>query len=133
MTSSNTYIDIYTNLGFLFYSVAAVDGTVRPAEAEKLKAVVAEKWLPLEDSRDAFGTDAAHYIGMSFDLAAAEEWNGQEAYTRFLENYTELQKHFQPSMRQLVLDTAAAVANAFNGTNKAELTRLTQIQQLLSA
>ncbi len=132
MTTANTYIKIYTSLGYLFYSVAAGDGTVRTAEVEKLKQLVKQDWLPLEGSRDEFGTDAAHYIEMSFDFALGEEMDGDAAYERFVDEYKDLAPHFDAGLKRLVLTTAAAVADAFHGTNKEERRQLGQIRKLLA-
>ncbi len=130
MSTADTYIDIYTNLGFLFYSVAAGDGVVRQAEVDALKRLVKERWLPLEGSRDAFGTDAAQYIGMSFDYALANELEAEAAYQRFADAYAEHRSRFDAGLKRLVLDTASAITDAFGRTNKAELTALTRIQLL---
>lgn len=132
MTTANTYIKIYTSLGYLFYSVAAGDGTVRTAEVDELKRLVKEKWLPLEGSRDEFGTDAAHYIEMSFDFALGEEMDGEEAYERFTDEYPELAPHFDAGLKRTVRETAAAIADAFYGTNKEEQKHLEQIGRLLA-
>lgn len=132
MTTAHTYIKIYTSLGYLFYSVAAGDGTVRTAEVDELKRLVKEKWLPLEGSRDEFGTDAAHYIEMSFDFALGEEMGGEEAYERFTDEYTELAPHFDTGLKRVVRETASAIADAFYGTNKEEQKRLDAIDKLLA-
>lgn len=133
MSTAETYIDIYTNLGFLFYSVAAGDGQVRQAEVEALKKLVKERWMPLENSRDEFGVDAAEYISMAFDHAHENRLDRQQAKARFEAAYREHQARFDPSMKRMVLDTAAAITDAFGHTNKAELAALTQLQELFRA
>lgn len=130
MNTAETYVDIYTNLGFLFYSVAAGDGQVRKAEVGTLKRLVKERWMPLESSRDEFGIDAAEYISMSFDHAHDNALDAGAAFDRFVNAYREHVKRFDPELKKLVLDTAAAITEAFGRTNKAELTSLTRIQQL---
>lgn len=132
MTTATAYIKIYTSLGYLFYSVAAGDGTVREAEVDELKRLVKEKWLPLEGSRDEFGTDAAHYIEMSFDFAMGEEMDGDAAYERFTDEYKELAPHFDTGLKRMVRETASAIADAFYGINKEEQKRLDQIDKLLA-
>lgn len=131
MTSRSSYIEIYSSLGFLFYSVAAGDGTIRAAELDALKQLVREKWLPLEGSRDEFGTDSAHYIGISFDYASTNDMSAEEAYARFADVYQEKEKHFDPEMKKLVLRTATAIADAFRDRNKTEKSMLAQVKQLL--
>ncbi|MBX2971950.1 MAG: TerB family tellurite resistance protein [Flavobacteriales bacterium] len=130
MSTAETYIDIYTNLGFLFYSVAAGDGQVRAAEVATLKHLVKERWIPLESSRDEFGIDAAEYISMSFDYAHNNALDAGAAFDRFEGAYREHVKRFDPDLKKLVMNTAAAIADAFGHANKAELTSLMRIQQL---
>ncbi|MBL7953617.1 MAG: TerB family tellurite resistance protein [Flavobacteriales bacterium] len=130
MSTAETYVDIYTNLGFLFYSVAAGDGQVRAVEVDTLKQLVKERWMPLESSRDEFGVDAAEYITMSFDYARDNKLDAQQAYQRFADAYREHGRHFDASMKALVLETAAAISDAYGHTNKTELTQLTSIQEL---
>ncbi len=131
MTSRSSYIEIYSSLGFLFYSVAAGDGTIRAAELDALKQLVREKWLPLEGSRDEFGTDSAHYIGISFDYASTNDMSAEEAYARFADVYQEKEKHFDPEMKKLVMRTATAIADAYKDRNKTEKSMLAQVKQLL--
>ncbi|MBK8339777.1 MAG: hypothetical protein IPK99_07170 [Flavobacteriales bacterium] len=128
---TTTYEDLYTSLGYLFYSIAASDGSVRPPEVEKLKQLVKMHWLPLENSRDEFGTDAGHYIDIAFDFANTERMGPDEAFARFRSSFTENPAQYDPSVRDLLLRTAVAISNAFAGNNKAELTRLTDLQFLL--
>lgn len=130
MSTAETYVDIYTNLGFLFYSVAAGDGQVRKVEVEALKRLVKERWMPLESSRDEFGVDAAEYITMSFDYANDNNVDANEALQRFRDAYRDHGRHFDASLKALVLETAAAISDAYGHTNKTELTQLTSIQEL---
>lgn len=129
--SNTAYQDAYTGLGFLFYSIAASDGRIAPVEEQRLKERIQEQWLPLENSRDEFGTDAGHYIGISFEYASAEGIDVTAAWDRFVETYHEHRALFTPEVVAMVKDTAASVASAFAGTNKSEHTRLSQLHVLL--
>ncbi|HRH68150.1 MAG TPA: hypothetical protein PLB89_01455 [Flavobacteriales bacterium] len=125
-----TMQDTYASLGHLFYSIAAGDGKVRQEEVARLKQLIKEQWLPLEDSRDEFGTDAAHYIDISFDHAHAQAMDAAAAFARFKEAYKADPSRFDAGFRRMIYQTAAAIASAFAGNNKAELGRLAQLEQL---
>lgn len=129
--STTAYQDVYTGLGFLFYSIAASDGRVAPAEEQRLKQLIQEQWLPLENSRDEFGTDAGRYIGISFEYASAQGVGVKDAWDRFEETYHEQRPLFTPDLVALIKSTAASVASAFAGTNKSEHTKLAQLHLLL--
>jgi hypothetical protein len=129
-TMTTTYQDMYTSLGYLFYSMAASDGKVRPAEVETLKALIKEQWLPLDDSRDELGTDAGHYIDISFDYANDHGMDPEEAFAKFKLDYKENHARYDTGLRRMIHQTAAAIASAFAGNNKAELGRLAQLELL---
>lgn len=130
--SSDTYQAIYTSLGYLFYSIAAADGRVQPAEARKLKELVARQWVPLERSRDELGTDAAYYIEFSFDDANDQGMRPEDAFARFKTAYEANKGPFDASLRELTFDTAQAIAFAFARNNKSELGQLAQLSLLFS-
>lgn len=130
---STTYQDTYTSLGYLFYSMAASDGKVRPAEVGKLKALIKEQWLSMADSRDEFGTDAAHSIDISFDYANDQGMDPDAAFDQFKTDYKEHHSRFDGGLRRMIYQTSAAIASAFAGNNKAELGRLAQLEVLLKA
>ena len=105
-------------------------GQVRKAEGEALKHLVKGRWVPLESSRDEFGVDAAEYINMGFDHAHDNALDAGAAFDRFVNAYREHARRFDPALKELVMETAVAVADAFGHANKAELTSLFRIQQL---
>ena len=131
MSITTTFQDIYAGLGFLFYSIAASDGSIATAERQKLKEQVDKHWLSLEDSVDGFGTDSGHYIDISFEYAIAEEMNADEAFQRFTDLYKDSPERFNKSMKSLITRTSTGIADAFHGTNKAEQARLTELKKLL--
>ena len=129
---SKKFMALYSGLGFLFYCIAASDGRVAPAEEQRLKQLIKDKWLPLENSRDEFGTDAGHYIGIAFEYAVAQGVEVDAAWDRFVETHREHRALFTPDVVELVRGTAADVASAFAGTNKNEHVRLAKLHGVLT-
>ena len=128
--TSDAYQEIYTGLGYLFYSMAAVDGRVQEPEARKLKELVSGKWVPLEGSRDELGTDAAYYIVFSFDNAKDQHMRPEDAFARFKTTYAANKGAFDDPLRELTFDTAQGIAVAFARHNKSELDKLSQLALL---
>ncbi|MBS1583853.1 MAG: hypothetical protein JST66_16765 [Bacteroidetes bacterium] len=122
--------DLYVNLGFLFYSIAAGDGRVASAEAERLKEEVKKHWMPLEPSRDEVGTDMAYYMDISFDHALGQHMSAQEAFERFKAYHGLEPAAFDPSTQALVMRTATAIAASRNGIGKAERGSLERLKRL---
>ena len=131
--NTTAYQDMYASSGYLFYGIAASDGRIAKAEGQKLKEEVTKHWLPLENSRDEFGTDAAHYIGISFDYANDQEMDAEEAFAKFLDDYQQEPARYDHTMKELILKTASAIASSFAGKNKAELVRLSRLQVAFNA
>lgn len=126
------YQKIYEQLGYLFYAVAAADKMVKPADVEKLKELVHQKWEPLEGTVDEFANDAAYCILISFDYLLAEDVSAKEAFLSFEEYFREHERAFTGMLRRRISDTAVSIAHVFCGTNKAELNYLVQLHTLIT-
>jgi hypothetical protein len=122
----------YQELGYLFYAVASVDKKVAKEEISELKKCVREEWLKLEDSVDTFGTDAAYQIETVFDWLATNHESTQFAFGTFEEYFQKNKKVFTPEITKMILATSDRIAAAYAAKNKAELTILSQINQLLN-
>ena len=79
----------YQKVGRLFFAVAMADGSVHVKEMDKLKSLVREKWLPLDDIEDEYGTDAALQIEIVFDWLLENEKTSSECFANFSEYYKE--------------------------------------------
>ena len=128
-TVGNTF---YQKVGSLFFAVAMVDGAVHNKEIDKLKSLVREKWLPLDDITDEYGTDAAFQIEIVFDWLLEYEKKSAECFADFTDFYKEHKAIFSKGVKVLILETADAIAYSFSGKNKAELVLLGKLQLLFT-
>ena len=125
-------IRFYQNLGKLFYAIAAVDRNVREEEYDKLKEVVKSKWLAVDEIEDDFHTDAAYQIEFVFDWLYKEEKLDAKKWFKDFIAYKDEQPHLFPKkIKQLILNTANAVADSFLGKNKSELIMLAKLEMSL--
>lgn len=123
----------YQQMGKLFYAIAAADKTVREEELEALKKLVRSEWLALDETYDEFGSDSAYQIEIVFDWLTENEWDMEDAISG-LKGFREVHPGlFTDQINRLILKTASAVADSFNGKNKSELTILTQLRSVLSS
>lgn len=122
--------EFYQNLGKLFYAIAMADRSVHAKEMECLKQLVREHWLPLDDSVDEFGTDAAFQIETVFDWLLEYEKDSETCYQGFEAFYRSNKALFSEEIKNLTMSTARAIAGAFFGSNKAELVLLGRLQLL---
>ena len=73
--SHQTMIRFYEHLGRVFYCIAAVDKIVQKVEIERLKEIVKNEWLPLENTLNEFGDDTAYQIEIVFDWLVENDWS----------------------------------------------------------
>ncbi len=123
----------YQKVGNLFYALAMSDGSVHSKEIDKLKSLVREKWLPLDDIEDEYGTDAAFQVEIVFDWLLENEKKSAECFTDFTEFYKEHTGVFSDEVKALIFETANAIAYSFSGKNKAELIVLGKLQLLFQS
>lgn len=117
----------YQSTGKLFYAIAAVDKNVREEEYEKLVEIIKSDWLPLEDTEDNFGTDAAFQIEFIFDWLEDSCPEPYDCYYEFVDFKRSHEYVFTDEIRQLIWKTAYEVASAFNKRNKSELAMLSKL------
>jgi hypothetical protein len=125
------YQNIYEKLGYLFYAIAASDQNVRQEEIEKMRLLVSKEWLPMEKSTDKYGTDAAHYISISFDYLMSESIPPDEAFDVFSDYYQIHSGAFSKDLKHKIKTTASAIADAFAHRNKNEKKYITRLQNLM--
>lgn len=122
--------EVYAGLGHLFYSIAASDGHVAPAETEKLKALVRSEWMPLEPQQDSAGSDLAYYIEIGFDHANAAKMNPVAAFDRFGEVFQKHPTVFDESTRNMIVRTSQSIARAFEGKSKEEQKMIGKLEKM---
>lgn len=126
--TENIGITFYQNLGKLFYAIAAADNVVRKSEYESMKKIVKSEWIKVDDVVDEFGADAAFQIEIVFDWMDYETPNAESCFKEFESFFTENKSLYTDSIKQLIWDTANAIAGAFAGKNKSELMMLGRLQ-----
>ncbi len=121
----------YQKVGELFYAIAAADKVVKKEEYDRLCELVLSHWKNSEISRDIFGTNAAYQIEIIFQWFDHEQADAKECYEGFKDYFESHPKLFTKERKQLILETAHAIANSFAGKNKAELMTLAKLKLLL--
>lgn len=131
---SNTVANkFYQKIGSLFFAVAMADGSVHTKEIDKLKLQIREKWLPLDDVEDEYGTDSAFQIEIVFDWLLEYEKTSTECFADFTTFYKNHKVVFSKKIKALIFETANAIAYSFSGKNKAELIVLGKLQLLFQS
>lgn len=125
-------LNFHQNLGKLFFAIAAVDGSVRVEELDKLKKIVKKEWLSTNFVKDDLKVDAEQAIINTFRwLRDDNEYNANECYNSFLvymKNHKEL---FTDDVNKLIIKTASKIATSFSKMNKSELMLLAKLDMEL--
>lgn len=131
LNSQKIGIELYENLGRLFYAVAMADKSIHIKEIDKLRAFIREFWLDVDAVEDEYGEDAAFRIESVFDWLLEYEKDEEECFEEFQEFYKEHGEKFTAFIKVLILDTAHAIANSYAGKNKLELVFLARLKLLM--
>ncbi|PRX44073.1 hypothetical protein [Salegentibacter salegens] len=123
----------YQNIGMLFYAIAASDKVVQAEEIKTLNDLVQKKWVPIDDATDEFGTDEAYKIEMIFDWLEENSPEAEWAFNEFRQYKKDNERLFTSQIKQLIWETADAIAASFAGKNKSELIMLSKLKILLSS
>jgi hypothetical protein len=129
--SNEHYKKFYEKLAHLFYAIAAADKKVRPEEKKMLHQMVLKDWLDLENSKDAFGTDAAFGIEVVFDQLEEKDISSQQSFEIFEKFYHANADLFDDDVVSRIFHTAGRLAASFNDKNKSEQNLLARIHLLL--
>ena len=129
--TQKTMNELYQHLGKLFYAVAVSDGSVHPKEWGKVREIVNDDWLIIDDYKDQYGTDAARQIEIVFDGLMEYGKTSEECFEEFRVFYKEHAYAFSDEIISLTRKTANAIANAFGGKNKSELIVLGRFELLV--
>jgi hypothetical protein len=121
---------LYQNLGKLFYAIAISDGSIHATEWDKVKEIVKEDWLYVDDFTDRYGTDAANQIEIVFDWLVEYGKSSGKCFDEFKDFYKEHPHAFSKKIKSLARKTANAIANSYAGKNKSELILIAKLNLL---
>jgi hypothetical protein len=125
------YQKIYEQLGYLFYAIASADKHLRKKEFAILRKDIEKEWIPLEDSTDEFGTDAANYIYFTFDSLLEQDISPKDAFESFKTYFEAHSSAFDENVRRRIQKTVLHMAKAFPHRNKTEEYILKELRKLL--
>lgn len=129
--SNQTLLNFYQQLGKLFYIIASSGKIVTKEEIKQLDQIVKKEWIPIENATNEFGDDIAFQIEIVFDWLAENEWNSGKVISDFTNFYKEHHSLFTPHVNDLILKTANAIADSFDGQNQFEIDIIEKLKNIL--
>ena len=107
----------YSELGKLLYSIADVDGVISKTEKMTLRELVRKELAPAEKNTDEFGTDAAFYTEIEFDILEDNNSEPDIAFESFISYIENHKTAIDRRMLETTLTIATRLADAFHHTN----------------
>lgn len=122
----------YSNLGKLFYAIAAADKTVSEVEIGTLKQIVNTEWLLLNGAKDESEVDAMRQIKITFEQLNKHKADAKSCMKEY-KSFQELHAYlFTNHVKQLIWKTANAIASSFSRKNKSELVLIAELATILN-
>lgn len=123
----------YSELGKLFYAIAEIDGKISQQEKEKLKELIRFELAPAEFNKDEYGSDAAFYAEMEFDILEDSMLEPEAAFESFT-NFIDAHKTaIHSDMLNRVFRLAQKLADSYYHTNKKEQHLLVRLKAKLDS
>lgn len=120
--------ELFENLGKVFYAIAVADRNLHENETARLKAEIEKYWKPVFTEAPY---SMAYYIWHAFELARRNEVPAEKAFEDFKQYFEKEAASFNGEIRNLIMDTANAIAAAYADKNKSEVILLAKLQLLL--
>lgn len=122
----------YTNLGLLFYAIAAIDNMVREEEVLSIKNNIQAKWKELDNYKE--GEEPLDAIALTMtaaELAYKKHLDPEACFSRFVTFKKANEDLFTIERNKVIWNIANLIANSFSGVNKAELILIHKLKKVL--
>lgn len=126
------YKRFYAELGKLLYAVCDIDKIITPEEKREFQKIVRQELVPNEQNTDQYGTSAASYAEMEFDVLDDQIMDSKTALDSFLDYIDDHRRLLDERMRKTCIILAQQLADAYAGRSKKEQQLLLQIKGKLT-
>jgi len=126
------YRQFYSELGKLLFALANVDGIITKKEKETLHDLVKTELAPAESHTDKFGTDAAYYTEMEFEILEDNMMDAEQAFDSFLFFIENHPTAIDDRMRIATLKVAKKLADTYHKNSKKEKEFIKKLEAKLS-
>jgi hypothetical protein len=127
------YKRFYSELGKLLYAVADIDGAITPAEKKALQEIIKNELVPQEVHKDRFGTDAAYYSEIEFEILDDSIADAETAFESFIDYIENHHTAFNEQMKRACLRVVNELSSAYHGKNKKEKVLIEKLKKKLEA
>lgn len=126
------YKEFYSELGKLLYAVADIDKVITQQEKKELQKIVRNELVPYEKHTDEFGTDAAYYSEIEFEINDEEIIDSDSAFNSFIDFISEHHTAFDEKMKKVCIHVVEEIAASYRGKNKKEKELIKKLKNKLA-
>jgi uncharacterized tellurite resistance protein B-like protein len=127
------YRKYYSELGKLLYAIANADGVISEKEKQEVKNLVRSELVPVEKHTDKFGTDAAFYTEIEFDIMDENFQDVEAAFDSFISFAEAHHTAIDQNMRDSALRITTQLVGLYRKKHKKEKALLRQLEKTLKA
>jgi hypothetical protein len=114
------YRQYYSELGKVLYAIANANGNISDKERDTLKNIVRKELVPAEQHKDTFGTDAAYYAEIEFDILEDSLPDTEAAFESFTDFIAQHHTAITPAMRESALRVTNQLIQTYHHHHKKE-------------
>lgn len=119
----------YIEFGKVAYAMMMADGEIQDSEKDTLRSWVEEELAPIENLRDEFGTDLAHYVTFSYETEDEIHDDVEDALNSFLNFIHTHQIKASPEIRKACHNILSRIARSYGRITKVERSVLDRFDQ----
>lgn len=119
--------DFYAHLAKLFYSIAYIDGEIRPEEEEELYESLRKEWLQKYRGKPQVIEEVLNH----FHQLKAQTLDADACFYEFVQYKKENECVFSIPLRNTLWEVSCAIADRVNRKNKSELILLVNLGKQL--
>lgn len=124
-------LQLYKELGNLFYAIAAADNNISSEEKKKLDDEIQYAWKHYEDSKDEYGSDNSFLIQFEFETMEDQYQSSEDAFKSFEYFFKENHNDINKATRHRIYNSAKHIAESVRKINFPELEYLNKLKELM--
>lgn len=114
------YQDFYAEIGKVIYAMSEIDGVITESEKEALHNMIKRELAPIEDKKDAFGTNIAYFAEIAFDYLDENTTDAETLFLSFIDYLKGHKQIFDATMKRIGLFVADQLSKAYEKSGKRE-------------
>jgi hypothetical protein len=127
------YRQYYSELGKLLYAITNANGNISDKERETVKSLVRKELIPADNHKDTFGTEAAYYVEIEFDILEDSDPDIDAAFESFVDFTERHHSAVTQPMRNAALRITQKLVDLYHHHHKKEHSLMKKLNEKLKS